>query len=88
MFYFFFDNFWVSSRDKIVPIALFKEFFFGCDLTKCSKRFAGCAGRGNSVCPTCNANQEPGFYKENLMTQCSACHGRGLIAHKDGSDSM
>lgn len=40
------------------------------------------------MCPTCNANQEPGFYKENLMTQCSACHGRGLIAHKDGSDSM
>ncbi|VVA25410.1 PREDICTED: SSUH2 [Prunus dulcis] len=53
-------------------------------IEKCS----GCAGRGDSVCPTCNANQEPGFYKENLMTQCSACHGRGLIAHKDGSDSI
>ena len=46
--------------------------------------FAGCDGRGNIVCPTCNANQEPGFYKENQMTECPACYGRGLIAHRDG----
>ncbi|TQD77613.1 hypothetical protein C1H46_036822 [Malus baccata] len=53
-------------------------------IEKCS----GCGGRGGNVCPTCNANQEPGFYKENQMATCSACYGRGLIAHKDGSDSI
>ncbi|KAL6146127.1 hypothetical protein ACLB2K_056810 [Fragaria x ananassa] len=53
-------------------------------IAKCS----GCAGAGDTVCPSCNANQEPGFYKENQMAQCSACHGRGLLAHKDGSDSI
>ncbi|KDP24504.1 hypothetical protein JCGZ_25068 [Jatropha curcas] len=47
-----------------------------------------CEGRGVIVCPTCNANQEPGFYKENQMFQCSACYGRGLIAHRDGSDTI
>lgn len=51
---------------------------------KCS----GCAGRGNTVCPTCNSNQEPGFYRENQMSQCGTCYGRGLIAHKDGSDTI
>lgn len=40
------------------------------------------------MCPTCNVNQELGFYKENQMIPCAACHGRGLIAHKDGSDTM
>lgn len=48
----------------------------------------GCVGRGEVVCPTCNADGEPGFYKENQMMKCSSCYGRGLIAHKDGSDSM
>ncbi|KAK8563836.1 hypothetical protein V6N13_005937 [Hibiscus sabdariffa] len=47
-----------------------------------------CAGRGNIPCPTCNADQEPGFYKENQMSQCPACYGRGLIAHRDGSDTI
>ncbi|KAB1994541.1 hypothetical protein ES319_D13G105500v1 [Gossypium barbadense] len=51
---------------------------------KCS----GCAGRGDIACPTCNADQEPGFYKQNQMSQCPACYGRGLIAHRDGSDTM
>ena len=50
-------------------------------------RFAGCDGQGNIVCPTCNANQEPRFYKENQMTEFPACYGRGLIAHRDGSDT-
>lgn len=50
--------------------------------------FAGCAGRGEIACPTCNADQEAGSYKENQVTQCPACHGRGLIAHRDGSDTM
>ncbi|XP_068669030.1 uncharacterized protein [Aristolochia californica] len=50
---------------------------------KCS----GCEGRGDVPCPTCNAALEPGFYKEKQMTPCSACHGRGLIAHRDGSDT-
>ncbi|XP_057517203.1 uncharacterized protein LOC130798294 [Amaranthus tricolor] len=48
----------------------------------------GCDGRGDTVCPTCNANQEPGFYKENQMTPCTSCFGRGLIAHRDGSDTI
>ncbi|KAK7833124.1 protein ssuh2 like protein [Quercus suber] len=52
-------------------------------IEKCS----GCDGRGNIVCPTCNANQEPGFFKENQMTECPDCYGRGLIAHRDGSDT-
>lgn len=51
---------------------------------KCS----GCAGRGDIACPTCNADQEPGFYKQNQMSRCPACYGRGLIAHRDGSDTM
>ncbi|KAI9153808.1 hypothetical protein LWI28_016835 [Acer negundo] len=53
-------------------------------LDKCS----GCGGRGEVVCLTCNANLEPGFYKENQMTDCPNCHGRGLIAHRDGSDTI
>ncbi|XP_038883262.1 protein SSUH2 homolog [Benincasa hispida] len=47
-----------------------------------------CAGRGDLVCPTCNADQEPGFYVENHMVQCPSCYGRGLIAHRDGSDTI
>lgn len=54
----------------------------------CSKNTAVCAGRGDLVCPTCNADQEPGFYIENHMAQCPSCYGRGLIAHRDGSDTM
>ncbi|KAH9621708.1 hypothetical protein KSS87_000754 [Heliosperma pusillum] len=53
-------------------------------IEKCS----GCEGRGDTVCPTCNADQEPGFYKENQMTPCPSCYGRGLCAHKDGSDTI
>ncbi|MBA0760303.1 hypothetical protein Gotri_023056, partial [Gossypium trilobum] len=52
------------------------------------EKSADCAGRGDIPCPTCNADQEPGFYKENQMSQCPACYGRGLIAHRDGSDTM
>ncbi|ERN09634.1 hypothetical protein AMTR_s00029p00195210 [Amborella trichopoda] len=52
------------------------------------EKCTGCAGRGDIVCPTCNVDQEPGIYKENQMTVCSSCHGRGLIAHKDGSDTI
>jgi hypothetical protein len=48
---------------------------------------AVCAGRGNVACLTCNADQEPGIFKENLMTECSTCYGRGLVAHRDGSDT-
>ncbi|XP_051130391.1 uncharacterized protein LOC127250942 [Andrographis paniculata] len=51
---------------------------------KCSD----CAGRGNIICASCNAEKEPGFYKENQMSQCPTCYGRGLIAHKDGSDTI
>ncbi|KAJ7950210.1 protein SSUH2-like [Quillaja saponaria] len=53
-------------------------------LLKCT----GCIGRGDIVCPTCNADQERGFYKENQMTECPTCYGRGLIAHRDGSDTV
>ncbi|PSS32663.1 hypothetical protein CEY00_Acc02963 [Actinidia chinensis var. chinensis] len=54
------------------------------NIEKCS----GCTGRGDIVCQTCNPDQEPGFYKENQMSQCPTCYGRGLIAHKDGSDTI
>ena len=40
------------------------------------------------MCGTCNVNKEDGFYKENQKMQCPACYGRGLIAHRDGSDIM
>ncbi|XP_066339917.1 uncharacterized protein [Miscanthus floridulus] len=53
-------------------------------IEKCSD----CEGRGEKPCPTCNAGQEHGFYKANQMTQCGACHGRGLLAHQDGSDTI
>ncbi|XP_039144579.1 protein SSUH2 homolog isoform X2 [Dioscorea cayenensis subsp. rotundata] len=52
-------------------------------IQKCTE----CEGRGEIACHTCNANQEPGFYKEKQMSRCPACHGRGLIAHQDGSDT-
>ncbi|KAF5747591.1 hypothetical protein HS088_TW05G00316 [Tripterygium wilfordii] len=42
----------------------------------------GCTGRGDIVCPTCNSDEE------NRMTRCITCQGRGLIAHRDGSDTM
>ncbi|KAH6806283.1 chaperone protein dnaJ-like protein [Perilla frutescens var. hirtella] len=53
-------------------------------IEKCS----GCRGRGNIVCLTCNADQEPGFFNANRMFQCSTCNGRGLLAHMDGSDTI
>lgn len=53
-------------------------------IEKCS----GCAGRGDIACPACNADQEPGIYKQNQMSECPACYGRGLIAHRDGSDTI
>ncbi|XP_071908024.1 uncharacterized protein [Coffea arabica] len=46
-----------------------------------------CTGRGHTVCTACNKDLEPGFYKENQMMHCPACFGRGLIAHRDGSDT-
>lgn len=52
------------------------------------EKCTGCTGRGDVVCPTCNADGEPGFYKENQMMKCSTCYGRGLVAHKDGSDTI
>lgn len=52
-------------------------------IVKCSD----CSGRGDIVCSTCNVDLVPGFYK-NQMTECSACYGRGLIAHRDGSDTI
>ncbi|KAL5973534.1 hypothetical protein ACLOJK_030185 [Asimina triloba] len=51
-------------------------------------RCSDCKGRGEIACPTCNAGPEPGFYKENQMIQCPLCYGRGLIAHRDGSDTF
>lgn len=56
--------------------------------TKSWKTNAACEGRSSIVCSVCNADQEPGYYKENQMAKCLSCHGRGLIAHKDGSDTM
>ncbi|XP_042510518.1 protein SSUH2 homolog [Macadamia integrifolia] len=53
-------------------------------IEKCSD----CGGRGEIPCPTCNADSEPGCYKKDQMTKCPVCYGRGLLAHKDGSDSI
>ena len=53
-----------------------------------TQKLTGCQGRGEIPCPTCNVGQEPGLYKANQMSQCSVCYGRGLIAHRDGSDTM
>ncbi|CAL1378904.1 unnamed protein product [Linum trigynum] len=47
-----------------------------------------CGGRGDTVCPTCNPSQEHGSHKENQMFDCPVCYGRGLIAHRDGSDTI
>ncbi|KAG2279118.1 hypothetical protein Bca52824_061673 [Brassica carinata] len=52
------------------------------------RQLTSCTWRGEVVYPTCNADGEPRFYKENQMMKCSACYGRGLNALKDGSDSM
>nr|GEV20710.1 RNA-directed DNA polymerase, eukaryota [Tanacetum cinerariifolium] len=56
--------------------------------TRLSLSRRDCAGRGDIVCATCNAGQEPGIYKEGQMSQCASCYGRGLIAHRDGSDTI
>lgn len=77
-----------TSKVNKLNLYLYSSIFFLHVLTKCWKTLAVCSGRGGIVCSVCNADQEPGFYKENQMTQCSACYGRGLIAHKDGSDTM
>ncbi|KAK9713997.1 hypothetical protein RND81_06G064300 [Saponaria officinalis] len=53
-----------------------------------TEKCTGCGGRGDTLCPTCNADQEPGFYKANQMTSCPTCYGRGLCAHRDGSDTI
>ncbi|KMZ56102.1 hypothetical protein ZOSMA_99G00320 [Zostera marina] len=47
-----------------------------------------CHAKGKVPCETCNIGLKPGRYKENQMTQCPVCYGRGLIAHKDGSDTI
>lgn len=47
-----------------------------------------CVGRGDTICAQCNADQEPGFYKGNRMSKNVACYGRGLIAHRDASDTI
>lgn len=52
------------------------------------KKCPGCGGRGDIVCHSCNVDKDPGFYRENQMAQCPNCYGRGLIAHKDGSDTI
>ncbi|KAF8402727.1 hypothetical protein HHK36_010816 [Tetracentron sinense] len=56
--------------------------------SEATEKCSGCAGQGEIPCPACNANQEPGIDKENQMIQCAACYGRGLIAHRDGSDTI
>ncbi|KAG0487818.1 hypothetical protein HPP92_006629 [Vanilla planifolia] len=52
------------------------------------ERCSDCEGRGEIACPMCCDQQQPGYHKPNQMSQCFACHGRGLIAHQDGSDSI
>ncbi|KAJ7535898.1 hypothetical protein O6H91_12G050200 [Diphasiastrum complanatum] len=49
-------------------------------------RCADCSGRGELPCPSCNL-QGSGNNQSGKVMVCPACHGRGLIAHLDGSDS-
>lgn len=51
------------------------------DLYISKLKISDCNGRGEIACASCNG-------KEKQTTQCSACYGRGLIAHRDGSDTM
>eukprot|EP00249_Psilotum_nudum_P017277 c26247_g1_i1 orf=254-1513(+) len=46
-----------------------------------------CSGQGKVACPSCNPHPELGHYVPGVTTICSDCHGRGLIAHYDGSDT-
>ncbi|KAE8817519.1 protein SSUH2 [Hordeum vulgare] len=65
-----------------------KEVMVKIPHSEVTEKCLDCEGRGEAPCPTCNAGQEHGFYKANQMTRCSVCHGRGLLAHQDGSDSV
>lgn len=56
--------------------------------SEATEKCSGCEGRGEIPCPTCNVGQEPGVFKQNQMSRCSICYGRGLIAHRDGSDTI
>lgn len=51
------------------------------------KTCGDCSGRKEVVCPLCNPNKDMSSYVSGLTTECSVCHGRGLIAHQDGSDT-
>ncbi|XP_078178011.1 chaperone protein dnaJ-like protein isoform X2 [Carex rostrata] len=58
-----------------------KEVKFKIPHSEAVHKCPDCNSRGETACASCNG-------KENQMTQCSACYGRGLIAHRDGSDTM
>lgn len=84
-----YSGFWICiSMVHKSNLYLFSNNSFLSVLAKSWKIPTDCAGRGGIVCSTCNADQEPGYYKENQMTQCPGCYGRGLIAHRDGSDTV
>lgn len=52
-----------------------------------SPQFADCVGRKEVVCPSCNKSKDANSYVSGQTTECSRCHGRGLLAHQDGSDT-
>jgi hypothetical protein len=41
---------------------------------------ADCSGRGETTCAFCHGMMQ--------MSQCLECHGSGLVADQDGSDTM
>lgn len=46
-----------------------------------------CSGRKEVSCPRCNPNKDLDSCVHGVTTECSKCHGRGLLAHQDGSDT-
>ncbi|PPD81138.1 hypothetical protein GOBAR_DD21925 [Gossypium barbadense] len=77
-----------AVEDYKVYVGTLETFLEEREVIRETEPYLDCAGRGDIPCPTCNADKDPGFYKENQMSQCPACYGRGLIAHRDGSDTI
>ncbi|CAM6067455.1 unnamed protein product [Sphagnum tenellum] len=46
-----------------------------------------CLGQKEVPCPICSKSSKVTAYKYRGTMECSRCQGRGLLAHRDGSDS-
>lgn len=61
-----------------------KSFWsFDMEILKC----ADCLGQKEVPCPICSKSSKVAAYKYRGTMECSRCQGRGLLAHRDGSDS-